>query len=119
MERQKPSLLHGRAGAAMLRKHYGIRDQAILEAVMYHTTGSRGMGPLAKVLYVADKIEVSRGVEPRLRDFHEYAGAGARGLDLLFKKILGETVAWLRSREIDLSEGTLKLLGQGENKDFR
>jgi nicotinate-nucleotide adenylyltransferase len=119
MERQRPSLLHGRAGAAMLRKHYGIRDQAILEAVTFHTTGSRGMGPLAKVLYVADKIEVSRGVEPRLRDFREYAGAGAQGLDLLFKKILGETVAWLRSREIDLSEGTLRLLEQGENKDFR
>jgi nicotinate-nucleotide adenylyltransferase len=118
MEKQKPSLLHGRAGAAMLRKQYGIRDQAILEAVRRHTTGSEGMGPLAKALYVADKVEVSRtGVDPRLRDFRAYAELGERGLDLLFEKVLGETVAWLRSRKIDLSESVLKLLEQKEHRD--
>jgi nicotinate-nucleotide adenylyltransferase len=120
LEKQKPSLLHGRAGAVMLRKQYGIRDQAILEAVRSHTTGSDGMGPLAKALYIADKIEVSRaGVEPRLRDFRAYTGLGERGLDLLFGKVLGETVAWLRSKKIDLSEGTLKLLEHKEQGDSR
>jgi nicotinate-nucleotide adenylyltransferase len=117
LEKQKPTLLHGRAGAVLLRKQYGIRDQEILDAVMYHTTGGSGMGPLAKALYIADKIEVSReGVEPRLRDFREYMGTGQQGLDRLFEKILGETVAWLRSKEIDLSEGTLRLLEQMESR---
>jgi nicotinate-nucleotide adenylyltransferase len=100
-ERQKPSLLHGRAGAVLLRRQYGIRDQEILDAVRYHVNG--GGGKLAKVLYIADKIEVSRQwAEPRLRDFSEYAGTGEPGLDRLFEKILGETVAFLRSKGVEI-----------------
>jgi nicotinate-nucleotide adenylyltransferase len=101
MERQKPSLLHGRAGAVLLREQYEFRDQEILDAVRYHVAG--GGGKLAQVLYIADKIEVSRqGVEPRLRDFREYEGTGAPGLDRLFENILGETVAWLRSKGFEV-----------------
>jgi nicotinate-nucleotide adenylyltransferase len=115
MEQQKPSLLHGRAGAALLEERYGIRDQAVLDAVRYHTTGSELMGPLAKALYVADKVEASReGVEGRLRDFREYAGTGERGLDRLFGKIFMETVAWLRAKDFELSEGALRLLERVE-----
>ncbi|MDR1637392.1 MAG: bis(5'-nucleosyl)-tetraphosphatase (symmetrical) YqeK, partial [Treponema sp.] len=111
-ERKKPSLLHGRAGAVMLRDRYGIRNREILDAVMYHTVCGAGMGPLSKALYIADKIEVSReGVDPALRDFAPYAEEGSpAALDRLFGKILNETAAWLRSKEIDLSEGTLRLL---------
>jgi nicotinate-nucleotide adenylyltransferase len=109
LEKRKPSLLHGRAGAVLLRKEYGLRDQEILEAVACHTTGSPGMGPLAKVLYIADKVESSReSVEPGLRDFSGYGGAG--GLDRLFTKILGETVSWLRQRGIDPAGDALRLL---------
>jgi nicotinate-nucleotide adenylyltransferase len=79
------------------------------------------MGPLAKALYIADKIEVSReGVDPALRDFASYAEDGSpAALDLLFGKILNETVAWLRSKEIDLSEGTLRLLEIMEKRNSR
>ncbi|MDR2746953.1 MAG: nicotinate (nicotinamide) nucleotide adenylyltransferase [Treponema sp.] len=115
LEKRKPSLLHGRAGAALLKKEYGIRDQEILDAVAFHTTGSPAMGPLSKVIYIADKLEFSReGVEPRLRDFSEYAGTGERGLDRLFEKILRETIAWLRIKNIDPSEDALKLLAKLE-----
>jgi nicotinate-nucleotide adenylyltransferase len=109
LEKRKPSLLHGRAGAVLLRKDYGLRDQEILEAVACHTTGAPGMGPLAKVLYIADKVESSReSVEPRLRDFSGYGGAG--GLDRLFAEILGATVSWLRQRGIDPTGDALRLL---------
>jgi nicotinate-nucleotide adenylyltransferase len=121
LERKKPSLLHGRAGAVMLRDSYGIRNREILDAVMYHTVCGAGMGPLAKALYIADKIEVSReGVDPALRDFAPYAEEGSlAALDRLFGKILNETVAWLRSMEIDLSEGTLGLLEVMEKRNSR
>jgi nicotinate-nucleotide adenylyltransferase len=115
LEKRKPSLLHGRAGAVLLKKEYGIRDQEILDAVAFHTTGSPAMGPLAKALYIADKVESSReGVEPRLRDFSEYAGAGEPGLDRLFEKILRETIAWLRVKNLDPSRDALKLLAKLE-----
>ncbi|MDR0401084.1 MAG: nicotinate (nicotinamide) nucleotide adenylyltransferase [Treponema sp.] len=111
LEKRKPSLLHGRAGAVLLQKEYGIQDQEILDAVAYHTTGFPAMGPLAKVLYIADKIESSReGVEPRLRDFNGYEGTGEAGLDRLFGKILRETLAWLRTRNIEPAEDALRLL---------
>ncbi|MDR0670117.1 MAG: nicotinate (nicotinamide) nucleotide adenylyltransferase [Treponema sp.] len=111
MEQKKPSLLHGRAGAVLLEERYGIRDQAILDAVRYHTTASGLMGPLAKILYIADKVEASREeVEGSLRDFREYAGTGERGLNRLFGKIFMATVAWLRAKDFELSEGTRKLL---------
>ncbi|GHU88027.1 nicotinate-nucleotide adenylyltransferase [Spirochaetia bacterium] len=119
LERKKPSLLHGRAGAVLLKEHYGIRNQDVLDAVKYHTTGNAAMGPLAKVLYIADKIEISReGVDPALRDFSACGGT-EQDLDRLFGTVLNETVAWLRSREMDISEGTLRLLDLIEKRGLR
>jgi nicotinate-nucleotide adenylyltransferase len=78
------------------------------------------MGPLAKVVYIADKIESSReGVEPGLRDFSGYRGTGEPGLDRLFGKILGETVAWLRRKGIDPAEEALALLEKLEGGSGR
>jgi nicotinate-nucleotide adenylyltransferase len=121
LERKKLSLLHGRAGAVLLWERYGIRNREILDAVMYHTMCGDGMGPLAKALYIADKVEVCReGVDPALRDFGPYAKDGSpAALDRLFRKILNETVAWLRSKEFDLSESTLRLLKVTEKRDSR
>jgi predicted HD superfamily hydrolase involved in NAD metabolism len=59
-ERQSPKLLHGPVAAELARRELGIDDEEVLEAVRAHTTGSPGMGPLALVLYVADKIEPAR-----------------------------------------------------------
>ena len=106
LEKEKPSLLHARAAAVLVRRKYGITDQEILEAIRCHTTGSRDMGPLAKAVYVADKIEISRhGIDPALRDMSRSAD-----LNTLFRAVLDNTVAHLRSREIDLSYGTKRLL---------
>lgn len=107
MEQKKPSLLHGRAAAVLLRERFDIHNGDILEAVRLHTMADTDMGSLAKALYIADKIEVSREqVAPNLRNHQAYAD-----LDTLFTAVLDETVAYLRSQEMDLSEGTLRLLG--------
>jgi predicted HD superfamily hydrolase involved in NAD metabolism len=59
-ERQSPKLLHGPVAAELARRELGMDDEEVLEAVRAHTTGKPGMGPLALVLYVADKIEPAR-----------------------------------------------------------
>jgi predicted HD superfamily hydrolase involved in NAD metabolism len=59
-EQQSPKLLHGPVAAELGRRELGIEDEEVLEAVRAHTTGKPGMGPLALVLYVADKIEPAR-----------------------------------------------------------
>jgi nicotinate-nucleotide adenylyltransferase len=106
LEQKKPGLLHGRAGAVLLRRKFGIEDEDILEAIRYHVTGGPGMKPLAKIVYIADKIENSReNVEIEFRDFSRFAD-----LDSLFNAVLEKTVAYLRSKQFDLSAGTLRLL---------
>ena len=59
-ERESPKLLHGPVAAELARRELGIEDEEVLEAVRAHTTGKPGMGPIALVLYVADKIEPAR-----------------------------------------------------------
>lgn len=55
-----PVLLHGRAGAMVLKEKFGIQDQDLLDALSSHTTGNAGMKTLAKILFVADYIEPKR-----------------------------------------------------------
>jgi nicotinate-nucleotide adenylyltransferase len=106
LELKKPSLLHARAAAVLLEQRFGVKDADILDAVRLHIGGAMGMSPLAKVVFVADKIEISReGIEPELRDLSETGS-----LDQLFTAVLNNNVAYLRSREADISEGTLRLL---------
>ena len=59
-ERQSPKLLHGPVAAELSRRELGVEDGDILEAIRVHTVGRPQMGPLALVLYVADKIEPAR-----------------------------------------------------------
>ena len=106
LEQKKPGLLHARAAAVFVKKRYGITDEDILEAIRYHTTGSSDMCSLAKVVYIADKIEISRqGVDPELRKLCMDAD-----LDTLFSAVLDDTVAFLKARQMDLSYGTKRLL---------
>ena len=106
LEKKKPGLLHARAAAVYVKKKYGISDRDILDAIRYHTTGSRDMCPLAKIVYIADKLEISRlNVDPVLRKMSQNAD-----LDTLFAAVLDNTVAFLKSRDLDISYGTRRLL---------
>lgn len=68
-EARVPKLLHGEVGAEILRRDWGITDEELLDAVRDHTTGSVRMSPLAKVVFVADKLEPERE--------HHYGGLDA------------------------------------------
>jgi nicotinate-nucleotide adenylyltransferase len=107
MEKEKPSLLHGRASAILLKERFNVNNESVLEAVALHTEGSKNMGPLAKVVYIADKTEVSREkVNPEIRKL-AYTGDN---LDRILVKVLEETVSWLRAKKYKPSEETINLL---------
>ena len=55
-----PFLLHGPVGAKLAQTEYGIKDQEIIDAIATHTVGGPTMGPLAKIIYLADLIEPGR-----------------------------------------------------------
>lgn len=57
IEKLVTMLLHGPVGAEMLQRECGIEDEEVLEAVRWHTTFNRGMSPVAKVVFLADKLE--------------------------------------------------------------
>ena len=57
VERHTPLLMHGRVGAKWLETEDGVSDREILEAVRWHTTGRKDMGVVAKVVFLADKLD--------------------------------------------------------------
>ena len=59
-ERRDPKLLHGPVAAELARRSLRVEDGDVLEAVRVHTVGRPGMGGLALLLFVADKIEPAR-----------------------------------------------------------
>jgi predicted HD superfamily hydrolase involved in NAD metabolism len=71
-EHERPVLLHGRVAAELARRDLGVKDGEILDAVRAHTTGEPGMGALALILFVADKVEPGRE-EPNVEDLRELA----------------------------------------------
>lgn len=65
-EREHTKLLHARTGSAVARHIFGEND-AVCDAIFWHTTGKADMTLLEKIIYLADYIEPNRcfdGVEP-------------------------------------------------------
>ena len=52
-----PQLLHGPVAAAWLKNKFNVVDEFVIEAVRYHTTGYPDMNPVAKVVFLADKLD--------------------------------------------------------------
>ena len=117
LEKEKPNLLHGRAAAVLLREKFCIHNKDILEAVAVHTSGSENMGALAKIIYIADKTEVSRNIDPALRKICYEDNSNPDELDNILFAVLRKTISKLQSRKLDLSEETLKLLKRMEERN--
>ena len=60
VDEDNPMLLHGPVGAERLRTNLDVNDEEILEAVYWHTTALATMGPIAKVVFLADKMDLSK-----------------------------------------------------------
>lgn len=59
VERINTKILHGKVGADIAKKKYGVSKE-IQEAIEYHTTTNPNMTTLDKIVFVADKIELNR-----------------------------------------------------------
>ncbi len=57
MEEITPVLLHGPVGAEILKRRWDVTDEEVLEAIRWHTSGNKDMGLLAKIVFLADKLE--------------------------------------------------------------
>lgn len=59
VEEVNVGLLHAKIGADICKRKYGF-SQDMQNAIKYHTVGNENMDLLAKIIYVADKIEDGR-----------------------------------------------------------
>ena len=68
-EREHTKLLHAVTGAAVAERIFG-ENEAVCQAIRWHTSGRAGMSVLEKIIYIADYMEPNRdfpGVE-KLRE---------------------------------------------------
>jgi len=60
---KNPNLAHGEIGGYVLKTQWHIEDEAVLDAVRWHTYGHANMSLLDKIVYLADVAEPSRNFE--------------------------------------------------------
>ncbi|NSW89605.1 MAG: HD domain-containing protein [Firmicutes bacterium] len=72
IKKRQPELLHGPVGAYIAEADYGIKDEAILEAIRVHTTGKENMSMLEKIIFISDYIEPGRKF-PGVNNIREWA----------------------------------------------
>jgi predicted HD superfamily hydrolase involved in NAD metabolism len=63
VERLQPKLLHGKVGAVLATKEYGVDDEEILDAIRHHTLGRENMTTMDKIVFIADYVEPGRNFE--------------------------------------------------------
>ena len=59
-EQASPYLLHSKLGAYFAKNKYGIEDEDIINAILFHTTGRPNMSKLEEIIFIADCIEPYR-----------------------------------------------------------
>lgn len=97
-ERENPKLLHARTGAAVAREIFGEND-AVYEAIYWHTTGKSDMTCMEKILYMADYIEPNRSFDG-VEELRRLAKVDLDGAMLLgIQMTVGQLTA--RGRQID------------------
>lgn len=103
---KKPSLLHGRAAAVMMKEKFGIKSKDVLEAVANHTSGKLGMCDLTKCLFLADKIEPGR---PQSTDEYR-ARLFKMTLDGMLESVLVENYEYVTGKGYAVYPGTQEMI---------
>lgn len=91
-EASNPDLLHAKLGAYYAKTKYGVVDEDVLSAIMYHTTGKPDMTLLEKIIFVADYIEPNRKMINELTEIRREA---LLDLDKCVVHILKNTIEYL------------------------
>ena len=80
---------HQFMGRLLTARIFGVRDESILDAVEYHATGKKKMGPYQKLVYACDKIDPFRGYDSRYM-----IDAMMEDLDEGFRFVLSENLRY-------------------------
>lgn len=102
-EAKSSQLLHAKVGAAHAEHLYNIKDEEILTAITYHTTGRPSMTLLEKITFTADYIEPNRKTMPRIDEIRR---AAFDNLDYAIYIILENTIDYLKATNSVMDDKT-------------
>jgi len=98
-------IIHGPAAAVYMVEEFKLKDSDMLEAIALHSSAATTMSPLAKIVFIADKLEPRRPFVTNT----ELKMADSLDLDALLAKSLGMSMDWLRSKNHAIAQSTIDL----------
>jgi predicted HD superfamily hydrolase involved in NAD metabolism len=107
IESSVPRLLHGPVGAEILRREWGVADEEILTAVRDHVSGAVDTSPMAKLLFLADKLEPERA--EAIADREAIEALAERDLDAAVLRVVSRQIAGLMAHERLIDERLVAL----------
>lgn len=102
-ELKAPAVLHATYGAWLAEYRYGIKDEEIISAIRWHTTGKEDMTLLEKIIYIADYIEPRRY---KAEDLDEMRRLAFIDLDETMFRILDGTLKYLEGKKSSVDSMT-------------
>ncbi len=99
-------LLHAKYGAYLAENKYGIRDEDILNAIRWHTTGREGMSLLEKIVFISDYIEPTRNKAEDLSSIR-YEAFNGNDIDKVLLMIMRATIKYLNASDNSIDKTTI------------
>lgn len=96
-------IMHGPVGAYYAETVFGIKDEAILDAIRQHTIGGKTMTLIGKVLFIADYIESGRA----FKGVDEARRLAEDSLDEAAYFKIEKTIIHLVKKELPIYPGTI------------
>lgn len=96
-------IMHGPVGAYYAETVFGIKDEAILDAIRQHTIGGEMMTLIGKVLFIADYIESGRA----FKGVDEARRLAEDSLDEAAYFKIEKTIIHLVKKELPIYPGTI------------
>ena len=103
VEKRNPFLIHSKLGAVYAKEKYGVKDDEILSAIRYHTTGRPDMTLLEKIIFIADYIEPKRDKAKNLTEIRKMS---FEDIDEAMYMILRDTLEYLQNGDGELDMAT-------------
>lgn len=88
------AIWHGYIGAYEVKHTLGIDDRRVADAIFHHVKGD-GTSPYAKILFIADKLDPSRGY-----DSHAQIALSLRDLEAGYQRVKQEQRQYLRKEGV-------------------
>lgn len=109
IEKKNTVLIHGKLGAYLAKTKYCVKDEEVLSAIYWHTTGKPGMSLLEKIIYVADYIEPGRN----MKYCYPYSLEKIRKMSFVdiecgFRMVLQNKLEYLRKQTLPIDTMTIK-----------